>query len=113
MEFNRTTGDFFMSDDKMAQLFGVSSKTISRALKVLEDKKLIIRETKNVHNGKERHIKACIEDAAKDKMSVVQETNCPLGNGQNDLIKEKNEKIKIKENKGVMNQPCQADCITL
>lgn len=107
MEYNRTTGDFFMSDAAMGEMFGVSDKTISRALKVLEDKKLIVRETKNVQKGKERHIRL-----PKDKMSVVEETNCPLPKGQNDLIKENNKNINIKDN-GVMNQPQAADCITL
>ena len=112
MEFNRTTQDFFMSDANMAKMFGVSDKTISRALKVLEDKGLIERDTKNKKGGKERHIKVCMIDASKDKMSVVQGTNCLLYKGQNDLIKDNNEKINIKDN-GVMNQPQVADCITL
>jgi DNA-binding MarR family transcriptional regulator len=117
MEYNRTTGDFFMSDDAMGKQFGVSSKTISRALAVLEEKKLIVRETKNVQKGKERHIKLTkdnltLDSNPKDKMSVVEETNCPLSKGQNDLIKEKNKNINIKDN-GVMNQPQAADCITL
>lgn len=56
IEYNRTTGDCFMSDDAFAQMLSVSSKTISRALGVLEDKGLIKRETKNVKGGKERHI---------------------------------------------------------
>ena len=117
MEYNRTTGDFFMSDDAMSKQFGVSSKTISRALTVLEDKKLIVRETKNIQKGKERHIKLTrdnltVDSSTRDKMSVPQETNCPLPKGQNDLIKEKNKNINIKDN-SVMNQPYQADCITL
>ena len=68
-EFNRTTGDFFMSDCALASKFGVSEKTISRALKSLEDKGLIIRETKNVQSGKERHIKS-----TTDKMTFAQRT---------------------------------------
>lgn len=91
-EYNRTTGDCFISDKTMAEMFGVSDKTISRALTALEDKKLIRRETKNVRGGKERHI------FTTDKMTVdssLQPTNCPLttvilsiDNRQNDLIKE-------------------------
>lgn len=117
MEYNRTTGDFFMSDDAMSKQFGVSSKTISRALTVLEDKKLIVRETKNVQKGKERHIKftkdnLTLDSSTKDKMSVVEGTICPLPKGQNDLIKENNKNINIKDN-GVIDQPQAADRITL
>jgi DNA-binding MarR family transcriptional regulator len=111
MEFNRNTGDCFMSDKQFAAMLNVSDKTVSRALKELEDRGFITRETKNIKGGKERHIKvnlAAIESAAvtTDKMSVVdsQGTKSPLtkdnlsvDNGQNDLIKDNN-KIKIKDN---------------
>lgn len=56
MEYNRTTGDCFMSDKAFAENFGVSDKTISRSIKVLEEKDLIRRETKSVKGGKERHL---------------------------------------------------------
>ena len=88
-------------------MLGVSEKTISRELKVLEDKGLVKRETKNIRNGKERHIhitngqnvpcKDEIKDEPTDKLSLAQQTNCPLPNGQNDLIKDK-EKISVKDN---------------
>lgn len=118
IEYNRTTGDFFMSDDAMSKQFGVSSKTISRALTVLEDKKLIVRETKNIQKGKERHIKftkdnLTLDSSTRDKMSVVEGTICPLPKGQNDLIKENIENINIKDNDNVIDQPYQADRITL
>lgn len=86
----------------MAEQFGVSDKTISRALGALEEKGLIKRETKNVKKGKERHIHitnrqnvSCEEPT--DKLSIAQQTNCPLSNRQNDLIKEKDKNINIKE----------------
>ena len=105
-EYNRNTGDCFISDKAMAEMFGVSDKTISRALTALESKGMIRRETKNVKGGKERHIYL-----TKDNLSVVNEkteetqrTNCLLSkdklsvvNGQNDLIKE-NIKEKEKDN---------------
>lgn len=56
MEFNRTTGDCFISDSRLATQFGVSESTITRALGSLENKKYIIRDTKNVKGGKTRHI---------------------------------------------------------
>lgn len=111
MEYNRTTGDCFMSDKTFAAMLSISDKTVSRALKELEDRGFIIRETKNVKGGKERHIRVNldkIESAlpTKDKMSVVdsQGTKSPLTkdnlsvvNRQNDLIKE-NIKEKRKDN---------------
>jgi predicted transcriptional regulator len=56
MEYDNNTGDCFISDEAMASMFGVSGKTISRGLKVLEEKEFISRETKNAKGGKERHI---------------------------------------------------------
>lgn len=101
-EYNRTTGDCFISDKAMAEQFGVSDKTISRALTALEGKGLIKRETKNVKGGKERHI------YTTDKLtvdSVQQPTKCPLttdnlsiDNGQNDLIKDNTKNKNIKDN---------------
>ena len=75
LEYQTNTGDFFMSDEVLANNFGVSSKTISRALTSLEGKKFITRNTKNTKSGKERHITAHIdkieEALAKDKMTVA------------------------------------------
>jgi predicted transcriptional regulator len=56
MEFQNNTGDCFISDSTLAANFGVSESTITRALKALEAKGLITRETKNTRSGKERHI---------------------------------------------------------
>lgn len=109
MEFNRTTNDCFMSDDAFGKQFGVSSKTISRALTTLESQGFIKRATKNVQKGKERHITVDLEkiearlkelakdkksvagstDSTSDKMTVAERTNCPFSKGQNDLIKDK------------------------
>lgn len=102
MEFHNTTGNCFMSDKAFSAAFGVSEKTISRELKVLEDKGFITRDTKAVRGGKERHITynaAAVEKAlTKDKLTdaeCLQQTNCPLttdnltfDKGQNDLIKD-------------------------
>lgn len=111
-EYNRTTGDCFMSDKAFAEAFGVSDKTVSRALTSLESKGMIRRETKNVKGGKERHI--YIVDSTTDKKSVdssQQPTKCPLttdnlsiDNRQNDLIKE-NIKEKRKDNIVEMKHP--------
>ena len=56
MEFNTNTGDCFISDSTLASNLGVSESTITRALKSLESKGFIIRFTKNIKGGKERHI---------------------------------------------------------
>jgi DNA-binding Lrp family transcriptional regulator len=96
-----------MSDKMFAEMLGVSDKTVSRALKNLEDKDLIKRETKNVKGGKERHIRinngqnVPCKQPTTDKLSFAQQTNCPLHNGQNDLIKEKG-KEKGKDNNEIL-----------
>jgi DNA-binding transcriptional MocR family regulator len=80
----------------MAEQFGVGDKTVSRALNHLEELGYITRETKNIKGGKERHIHTTdkmtlVNDDKRpttDKMSVVQQSNCPLYNGQNDSIKD-------------------------
>ncbi len=122
MEFNTNTGNCFITDKQLAEQFGVSDKTISRSMKVLEDKGFIRRETKNVKGGKERHIFINLSNIelalSKDKMSVVnndlsnsQQTKCPLttdkmsiDKGQNVLIKD-NIKDKEKDNIGEIEKP--------
>lgn len=101
MEFNTNTGNFFMSDKALSELFGVSEKTISRTLKALEDRGFIKRETKNIKGGKERHItintQKIEETLTTDKMTIDKSHNgqndfcitdkMTFDNGQNDLIK--------------------------
>ena len=112
LEYQRNTGDCFMSDKAFAEMLTISTSTVSRAIGVLEKKEYISRETKNIKGGKERHIKvntAKIEaDLTSIKMTVdgvSQASNCslsnvnlPIDNKQNDLIKE-NIKDNTKENK--------------
>ena len=107
IEFNTNTQDCFMSDKAFAEMLGVSDKTVSRALSSLEEKDLIKRETKNVRNGKERHIRvtngqndSCkteIKEEPTDNLSFAQQTICPLPKGQNDLIKDNKKENIIKE----------------
>ena len=110
MEFDRNTGDCFMSNAVMAKNFGVSEKTVSRAMTTLEEKGLIVRNTKNVQKGKERHITLTKDklslgnetnNSTTDKMSLPEKSNCPLRNGQNDPIKDNNKKINLKDNMGI------------
>lgn len=121
MEFQTNTGDCFISNDVLAENFGVSAKTISRSMKVLEDKELIVRDTKNAKGGKVRHITVNIDKInsylSKDKLSLdndleeSQRTNCPLikdkmslDKGQNDSIKD-NIIDKEKDNRSVEENP--------
>lgn len=120
LEYQRNTGNFFMSDETLGNQFGVSYKTISREIKDLCEKGYLVKETKNTQTGKKRNIVAnltAIQEAIKkaasgeesgeagvevsptDKMSFPQRTNCPLRNGQNDFIKDKSKKIILKDKK--------------
>lgn len=124
MEYDTNTGKCFISDATLADAFGVSTKTISRAVSNLECKGFIKRETRNVKGGRERimlPVLAAIEKAlTKDNLSIVetkedktesaQQTNCPLttdnltlDKGQNDLIKD-NIKDNQKDNNSVLER---------
>lgn len=112
MEFNTNTGDCFISDKTLAEQFGVSEKTISRTLNSLEKEKgFIIRSTKNVKGGRERHMSVNLtkieEVLTKDKMTLdeAQQTKSPLttdnlsiDNRQNDFIKDNILKENLKNN---------------
>ncbi len=107
MEFQTNTGDCFISDQQLAQQFGVSESTISRELKKLESNGYIVRETKNTKSGKERHIRLAsgnlifgneTNNTANVKLPVAQESICLLGNRQNDLIKDNIKDNSIKDN---------------
>lgn len=118
MEFNTTTGVCFISDETLANNFGISAKTISRKLDSLENKGFINRETKNAKgkHGKDRKIFVNMSNIEKelstDKMTIDNSTdnlsienikstdNLSKINGQNDLIKDNRiDKINIKEEK--------------
>ena len=58
MEYTRNTGDCFISNETLAKNFGVSVSTIKRTLDKLEDKEYIMRDTKTIQKGKERHMLA-------------------------------------------------------
>ena len=107
MEFEANTGDCFISDKQLAAQFGVSESTISREIKKLEAMGLLVRETRNIKGGKERHLKSTIgkmmlvdekTDLTTSKLPIVQESNCLLYNRQNDFIKDNNEEIREKDN---------------
>ena len=102
-EYERNTGDCFISDKAMSELFGVSESTISRAVKALEDKGFLKRETKNVRGGKERHIhltnsKMTVDSDEQASNCLLTNVNLTIDNKQNDLIKENNKRKDLKEN---------------
>ena len=113
-EYDRSTGNFFMSDEGLAEIFNVSKSTVSRALDVLENKKLIERKTKNTNKGKERHIVLCNSqndscETANVKMTLAQESKCTLRNKQNDFIKDKRKEKIIKDNSDFLSE-CIESC---
>ena len=119
MEFDSNTGKCFISDATLAESFGVSTKTISRAVSNLEAKGFIKRDTRNIKGGRERimlPVIAAIEKAlTTDNLSIeddtlesAQGTKCPLttdnltlDKGQNDFIKD-NIKDNQKDNNSVL-----------
>ena len=95
-----------MTDAQFAENFGVSAKTISRALDKLEQMKLIKRETKTIASKRIRTITASNgqNDSLTTNTENLRQSICPsetvnLSNsdGQNDSIKDKG-KDKIKDN---------------
>mgnify|MGYP003504081563 CR=1 FL=1 len=105
-EFNRNTGDCFISDKAMAEAFGVSESTISRAVENLENKGCITKTTKNTDKGKERHMKdnpiptikmTVGEEQPSINLTLGQQSNCLLANKQNDFIKDNSEKENKEE----------------
>ena len=55
MEFDKNTGDCFISDETFSMYLNTSKSTVSREIKALEQMGYLIRNTKNVKGGKERH----------------------------------------------------------
>lgn len=99
-EFQNNTGDCFISDKALADNFGVSESTISRTIKGLEAKGLIVRTTRNVRGGKERHISvdvARVAELTSGKMTVdnsLQTSKCQLTTSKLTVDKPQNELIK-------------------
>ena len=68
-EFQKNTNDCFISNDKLAEIFGVSTSTVKRAIEKLEKQNFIIRNTKNIKGGKERHMSVNFQ-VIEDKLKV-------------------------------------------
>ena len=116
LEYQTNTQDCYISNQALASQFGVSAKTISRSIEALEEKGFLMRDTKNVRNGRERHMKVNLikidEVLARDNLSNENENiesskgqndlcardNLSIGKGQNDSIKDNTKKIKEKDN---------------
>lgn len=136
MEFDRNKQQCYMSDESFAMCLNTSTKTVSRKIKMLNDKGYITKETTNTQNGKLRYLKPVlnkIENDIKDYESS-QGTKCPLEineeirkgqnvlcgkdnlstrKGQNDLIKDNlkdNRKDNISEPFGKPND--SLGCLT-
>lgn len=116
MEFNTNTGDCFISDKTLADNFGVSESTVKREIKNLEQLGYISRDTKNVKGGRERHITVnhnkIDEQLTKLNLTLVENNkaqndtctklNLSFDKVQNDTIKDNINKIKEKDNIGVL-----------
>ena len=115
MEFDKNTGDCFISDETFSMYLNTSKSTVSREIKALELMGYVVRNTKNVKGGKERHLKVnqkkIEEDISNVNLSLVapQQSKCllsnvnlPIDNKQNDLIKDKL-KDNLKDNKEILS----------
>lgn len=115
MEFDKNTGDCFISDETFSMYLNTSKSTVSREIKALELMGYVVRNTKNVKGGKERHLKVnqkkIEEDISNVNLSLVapQQSKCLLSNvnllidnKQNDLIKDKL-KDNLKDNKEILS----------
>ena len=75
MEFDKNTGDCFISDETFSMYLNTSKSTVSREIKALEEMGYLIRNTKNVKGGKERHLKVnqkkIEEDISNVNLSLV------------------------------------------
>lgn len=117
MEFQTNTNDCFISNEKLAEQFGVSESTVKRSLdKLVKELKIVVRDTKNCQKGKDRHMKVNVEKieelarakmnlakeedgkTAKAKMNLAEGSKCTLRKEQNEPIKDKSENITLKDN---------------
>lgn len=94
-EYQRNTGDCFISNETLATQFGVSVSTIKRELDKLEKEGYIVRNTKNKQVGKERHLTV---NFARLKMNLPQGSNCTLRKEQNEPVKDNIKRKDLKDN---------------
>ena len=111
MEFDTNTGNCFISDEALTEIFGISKSTVSREIKVLESKGFITRQTVNVKGGRKRtmtvnynkieealtSVNLTLDGCQQDSNCVLSSVNLTIDNKQNDSIKD-NIKDNIKYN---------------
>ena len=91
-----------LTQEQFAEMFGMSTTTISREIKKLCEMGLVQKETKNIQHGKQRNLTLTSinlpivksnETSTTVNLPIAEESNCLLRNEQNDLIKD-----NVKEN---------------
>lgn len=111
MEFDTNTGNCFISDEALTEIFGISKSTVSREIKVLESKGFITRQTVNVKGGRKRtmtvnynkieealtSVNLTLDGCQQDSNCVLSSVNLTVDNKQNDSIKD-NIKDNLKYN---------------
>lgn len=113
LEYQTKNMDCFISDEAMANNFGVSSSTISRAVGKLKREEFIETNTKYVQKGRIRYLTVNLNklhnkqnDVCKDNnnstnsnLPIAEKSNCLFRNKQNESVKDKYEnKNNKKEN---------------
>lgn len=99
LEYQSKGLECYITNETFAKWYGTSESTIKRRIDNLVSKKIIKRETKNVQKGKERHLSVLMDEleSTKVNLNLPQSSNCSLRKDQNEPIKDKDEKINIKD----------------
>lgn len=117
LEFQTKKLECYITDESFAKDFNVSRSTIARAVKALEDKGVLNRQTTNIKGGKLRYltinidkieelINKCQNDTCKNENEEINKcqfdyctsVNLTIDKQQNDTIKDKRKDKNIKDN---------------
>ena len=116
LEFQTKKLECYITDDSFAKDFNVSRSTVARAVKALEDKGILNRQTTNIKGGKLRYltinidkieelINKCQNDTCKNESEEINKcqfdyctsVNLTIDKQQNDTIKDKRKDKNEKE----------------
>lgn len=101
-EYDRNNSECYMTNKQLADMFGVTEKTIARTISKLEQDGIIERSTSTQgNNGKASKIRTLHVIEGRDKMSFASDkvgTNCPEGK---DILSEGRDNLSIRKGQNV------------